>query len=174
MMVFTLFRIPALVDCRVHQGVEKWRVIKMGKGNNPKRPADSQKNHDNMVRYVANDLKKRGYKVLADHIGWPNGSPGEINGYIPDIIATSTGNGNFIMEVETCPSYADEHTREQLTAFSKVAGYTTYVNIPNVCANNGQNYDPAPDIHECLRKWGLLSVRVGTCDPFTGVVDYNK
>lgn|GEM_PF-3145563 len=146
----------------------------MGKGNNPKRPADSQKNHDNMVRYVANDLKKRGYKVLADHIDWPNGAPDEVNGYIPDIVAASNNNGNFIMEVETCSSYADEHTREQLNAFSKVAGYTTYVIIPNVCTNNGKNFDPAPDIHECLRKWRLQSVRVGICDPFTGTIDYNK
>lgn len=146
----------------------------MGKSNNPNRPADSQQNHNNMVKYVAHDLKNRGYKVLADHIGWPNGAPGEINGYIPDIIATSNKNGNFIMEVETCPSYADGHTREQLTAFSRVSDYITYVIIPNVCTNNGKGFNPVPDIHECLKKWGLHSVRVGTCNPFTGDIDYDK
>lgn len=93
----------------------------MGKGNNPNRPADSQRNHDNMVRYVANDLKSKGYRVLADHIGWSEGAPGEVNGYIPDIIATGSS-GNFIMEIETCPSYADDHTREQLSAFVAYKG----------------------------------------------------
>lgn len=145
----------------------------MSKGNNPNRPADSQQNHDNMVRYVANDLNRRGYRVIADHIGWLNGAPGEINGYIPDIIATAS-EVNFIMEIETCPSYADDHTREQLTAFSRVQGSTTYVIIPNTCNRSGNGYDPVPEIHECLRKWGLQSVQVGTCNPFTGTIDYGK
>lgn len=142
----------------------------MSKGQNPNRPPDSQANHDKMVRYVAKDLVAKGYNVLADGINWPKGTPPEINGYIPDITATKN-NLLLIFEVETCPTYDNDHTRAQLSAFSRRS--TTYIIVPPVCVNNGKEYDPVPDVKECLIKWGLTSVRIGTCNPHTGKIQYD-
>ncbi|TEB08606.1 hypothetical protein Psch_02172 [Pelotomaculum schinkii] len=142
----------------------------MGKGSNPKRSADSQINHNNMVRYIANDLVSKGYGVLADHINWPKGSPGKINGYIPDLTVTNT-DSFIIFEIETCSTYSDDHTREQLTAFDKKGG--TYIIIPSACSMGNINYDPVEEVKQNLKNWGLFSVRVGTCDPFTGKINYN-
>lgn len=142
----------------------------LGKGSNPKRSADSQINHNNMVRYIANDLASRGYSVFADHINWPRGSFCEISGYIPDITATDT-ECSLIFEIETCQTYNDDHTREQLTAFDKKGG--TYIIIPPVCSRDNKDYDPVAEVKQNLQNWGLFLVRVGTCDPLTGKIDYN-
>lgn len=142
----------------------------MGKGNNPKRSADSQIDHNNMVRYIANDLASQGYSVLADHINWPKGSPGAINGYIPDLTLTNT-DSFIIFEIETCPTYSDDHTREQLIAFDKKGG--TYIIIPPACSGDNKNCDPVTEVKQNLKNWGLFSIRVGTCDPVTGKINYN-
>ena len=143
----------------------------MANGKNPNRSQESQSNHDKMVRYIANDLQSRGYYVRADHIPWNNGKPDEIDGYIPDVTASSQGQF-LIFEIETCPTYDDEHTRKQLTAFSNHS--TTFIIVPNSCQRNNQSFDPVPEVKQCLRNWGLTSVRVGTCNPFNGEIDYNK
>ncbi|MDD4237865.1 MAG: hypothetical protein PHT62_04855 [Desulfotomaculaceae bacterium] len=140
------------------------------KGSNPKRSADSQIHHDNMVRYIANDLASRGYSVHADHINWHKGPFREINGYIPDITAIDT-DSSLIFEIETCLTYSDDHTKDQLTAFDKKAG--TYIIIPPECSRGNKNYVPVAEVKQILRNWGLFLVRVGTCDPITGEINYN-
>jgi Holliday junction resolvase len=140
------------------------------KGNNLKRSADLQINHDNMVRYIANDLVTRGYSVRADHINWPIGSFREIDGYIPDITAIDN-NTSLIFEIETCLTYNDDHTREKLTAFDKRAG--TYIIVPPMYSSHNKNHNPVAEVKQILEKWGLFLVRVGTCDPFTGTINYN-
>lgn len=142
----------------------------MSKGKNPNRPPASQVNHDKIIRYIANNLVSN-YTVRADHINWPSGSPSEINGYIPDITATD-GKSFFIIEVETCPTYGDNHTKDQLTAFNKATG-TTYIIVPITCERNGKNYDPVPEVKQVLKSWGLTNVKVGTCDLSTGKINYN-
>lgn len=142
----------------------------LGKGSNPRRSANSQIDHNNMVRYIANDLVSRGYSVRADHIGWPKGPFFEINGYRPDITAIDT-DSSLIFEIETCSTYSDDHTKEQLTAFNKKGG--VYIIIPPVCSRDNKNYDPVTEVKENLKNWGLFLVRVGTCDPLTGKINYN-
>ncbi|WGV58370.1 hypothetical protein QIH01_23255 [Brevibacillus brevis] len=143
---------------------------KTSAGRNPGRKSEDQSYHDRILTILVNDLVSQGYTVKADHIGWPNGSPGEINGYIPDVIATN-GSSTFIFEVEDCTSYKSSHTKDQLTAFSKSAA--TFVVIPNVCLNNeGNRYNPSPDMRQTLDSWGLTSVRIATCDPDTRAVSY--
>lgn len=142
----------------------------MSKGSCPKLSSESQTNHDNMVKYIADDLLSKGYSVHADHINWPKGPFFEINGYIPDITATNT-DCFVIFEIKTCADCIDEHTREQLTAFDKKGA--TYIIIPPVCSRDNQNCDPVAEVKHNLTNWGLFLVRVGTCDPFTGEINYN-
>jgi len=111
------------------------------------------------------------YYVKADHIDWKQGSPDEINGYIPDISASKQYQ-LLVFEIESCSTYNDDHTKAQLTAFSK--SYITYIIVPPVCIRDGKKYDPVPEVKKCLKDWGLTSVRVGTCNPFTGKIEYNK
>lgn len=142
----------------------------MEKRNNTKRSANSQISHDNMVRYIANDLVSRGYSVRADHINWPEGSFRELNGYIPDVTAIDN-NSSLVFEIETCLTYNDEHAKEKLTAFDKKAG--TYIIIPPVCSRDNNNDDPVAEVKQILKNWGLFFVRVGTCEPFTGTINYS-
>ncbi|TEB04533.1 hypothetical protein Psch_03293 [Pelotomaculum schinkii] len=142
----------------------------MEKGNNTKRSANSQISHDNMVRYIANDLVSRGYSVHADHINWPKGSFLELNGYVPDVTAIDN-NSSLVFEIETCLTCNSEHAKEKLTAFDKKAG--TYIIVPPVCSRDNNNYDPVAEVKQVLKNWGLFLVRVGTCDPFTGIINYN-
>jgi hypothetical protein len=142
----------------------------MTKGRNENRPANSQSNHDKMVKYIANSLKSQGYIVKADHIGWENGSPEEIYNYIPDITASKNGQF-FIFEVETCPTYKDVHTKEQLSSFSKKG--TTYMMVPHACNRNSKTYDHISEIKQTLKQWELSSVKIGTCNPFDGEIKYD-
>jgi Holliday junction resolvase len=142
----------------------------MAKGKNEKRPHASQTNHDKMIRYIANSLKNSGYTVKADHIGCHDGSPEVINDYIPDITA-SKGGQYFILEVETCPTYNDTHTKEQLADFSKMG--TTYMMVPHSCQRDGKPYDHISEIKLTLKQWELSSVKIGTCNPFDGTIKYD-
>lgn len=144
----------------------------MSSGSNTKRKSDSQTNHDKMVSYIANSLKRNGYLVKADHISWVDGSPDEINNFCPDISASKSGN-SFIIEVETCPTYKDIHTREQLSAFIQSKKGTVYMMVPHSCVRNGEAYDHISEIKDTLKSWGLTSVKIGTCNPFNGTIKYD-
>jgi hypothetical protein len=139
-------------------------------GSNPGRKSVDQSYHDKMLKLIANNLDSQGYYVLADHIGWRNGSPSIINGSIPDIVATRD-NSSIVLEIEDCTSYGSTHTKEQLTAFSK--SYKTYVIIPKTCYRDGNAYSPVSDMKSLLEFWRLKSVTLGTCDPSTGEIKYN-
>lgn len=141
----------------------------MDKLNNPAHSAESQSKHDRMVRIIAEDLASKGYSVLADHIGWPKGAPGLINGYVPDLTVTNT-DWFVIFEVKTRSTYRDEHTREQLTAFEQKGG--TFIIVPPEHCLDHERFDLVAEVKQILRNWGLFSVRVGTCDPLTGEIDY--
>jgi Holliday junction resolvase len=139
-------------------------------GTNPGRKNEAQSYHDKILKLIANNLDSQGYYVLADHIGWKNGSPTEINGYIPDIVATKN-NSTIVLEVEDCTSYGSTHTKEQLKAFSK--NYKTYVIIPKTCYRDGKAFSPVSDMKSLLTLWKLENVTVGTCDPSTGEIKYS-
>lgn len=122
-----------------------------------------------MVYYVANFLKTLGYNVRADLAEWV--APKDIRGSLPDIIATLDSSGMdslLIVEVETCSTYENEHTRQQLVVFSNFT--MTYVIVPSVCYRDNQPFDPVPELKASLQEWGLHQVIVGTCDPYSGAV----
>lgn len=135
------------------------------------RNASSQTNHNNMLSYIVNNLVSNGYSVKADHIGWRNGSPDEINGYRPDIVASKNG-ASFIFEIETCASYGDDHAKSQLQAFNRVSDATVYIIVPDVCVNHGVNINPVPKVRANLNSWHLTDVQIGTCNPHSGKINY--
>lgn len=142
----------------------------MSKGNNPNRSPADQLIHDRIVKIIADDFYSRGYFVCADISGWPHGTPNVVNGYTPDI--TASGHNKFIIvEVETCPTYNDVHTKAQLAAFSKST--TTYIFIQPECRKNNQYHNLVADVKAILRLWDLKSVRIGTCDPDSGELHYD-
>lgn len=142
-------------------------------GHNPKRTPNNQTYHDNILKALAIDMQSNGYSVKADHISWPYGCPKEVYGHIPDVIATSSNSGNFIIEVEDCSTYADEHTKQQLMSFSKLQGFTCYIIVPSVCIRNDNKYGTKDDIKTILYNWGLPNIRVGLYDWNSKKIIYN-
>lgn len=79
----------------------------------------SQSIHNKLIEMHVEEYKKLGYiNIKADHIGYKNGVPKEVNGHRPDISATFNG-VRIICEVETDESIEVEHTKEQWKAFSR-------------------------------------------------------
>lgn len=139
---------------------------------NPNRKSENQVHHDNILKALANDMSNRGYNVKADHIEWSNGAPNNYYGHIPDVIATSLGNGNFIMEVEDCTTYKDEHTKEQLESFIKVKGFSCYIILPKTCYRQEKPYDTVEEMKTILKNWGLQNVNIGYYDWNTKTITY--
>lgn len=61
-----------------------------------------QVEHESMVRHVAEQFAKEGYRVLANIPGYRR--PQEMDGQVPDIAAVK-GHQLIIIEVETATSY---------------------------------------------------------------------
>ena len=60
--------------------------------------------------------------------------PGRVNGKVPDVEAYESGTLYPIYgEAEECDSYSDDHTREQLDAFSSVRNSKVYLSVPEAC-----------------------------------------
>ena len=70
-----------------------------------------------MIMALVRKLLSEGYKVSADHIGYPNGIPEEYKGYIPDIVAKKDDK-ELIFEAETEKSLPMEDTKLKWLAFS--------------------------------------------------------
>lgn len=92
--------------------------------------------HDTMVKIRANNLKNDGYSIEADINGY--NTPKEINGHIPDIVATKRKE-KIIVEVETCDSYSSNHTKSQYESFDKVTDAEFHVKIPESCLKEAKN-----------------------------------
>lgn len=126
------------------------------------RTPQEQSTHDAMVSAVATSLSSQGFLVQADHIGWTAGAPNAIGGYRPDVVATATGKGSLIIEVETASSYNSDDARYQLTAFSNAQGGVCYVVVPQ--ATKGM-------MEWTLLQWGLANkVQVATYN--SGVITW--
>lgn len=78
----------------------------------------SQSKHNVEVRRTANQLKKQGYNVKADIIGFSR--PDTIDGFRPDVIAQK-GNIRKIVEVETPDSVDSVRDQKQQKAFKNSA-----------------------------------------------------
>lgn len=81
-----------------------------------KRSRSRQTIHDKKVAQLARVLKRQGWKVKADLLGYEQ--PNQIGQYIPDIEATKPGTRKII-EVETKDSV--EKDKGQISAFRKSA-----------------------------------------------------
>jgi len=93
--------------------------------------------HEVMVRTRAKNLKTEGYTVYADISGYTK--PPQINGYIPDIYAVKD-NLKIIVEVETCDTISDEHTRNQYLSFSNIMGTQFHIVVPESCLSQAKQY----------------------------------
>lgn len=80
------------------------------------RSIQKQMDHDKCVEKKATEWKDDGYIVFADLKGWDK--PAEIEGYVPDVIATKHGVAR-ICEVETDDTL--ESHRKQWGTFKKYA-----------------------------------------------------
>lgn len=98
-----------------------------------------------LVSAMANKLASEGYKVQADHIGYPNGTPEEVNKYIPDIYAEK-GNEKIIIDASDCVSLNSNETRRQWNAFSTEEGVSFSIIIPDSCIKKAK---------ELAKKWGI-------------------
>lgn len=85
--------------------------------------------HDRKVRTLANQLKKQGYKVLADIAGYENPPDIGKDKHTPDIFATR-GSKTKIIEVDT-PGTAN---KDQLSAFKRSAAHRNNADFEHVIA----------------------------------------
>lgn len=90
-----------------------------------------------LVSAMANKLVSEGYKVQADHIGYPNGSPNEFNKYIPDIYAEKNGK-KIIINASDCVSLDSNKTRLHWNAFSTIEGIDFSIIIPASCVSRAK------------------------------------
>jgi hypothetical protein len=102
--------------------------------------------HSTLVRALAKKYEKDGYTVQADGIGHLNGSPNQVGGYVPDIVARKAGAAPIIAEAEVCGSISSKHTREQWTAFSNAYGSRFHIIVPKKCIANAKQQ---------ARQWGI-------------------
>jgi len=90
-----------------------------------------------LVSAMANKLASEDYKVQADHIGYPNGIPDEINKYIPDIYAQK-GDEKIIIDASDCHSLDSNETRRQWSAFSTEEGKVFSIIVPSSCVKQAK------------------------------------
>lgn len=118
------------------------------------RNTESAQVHLRLITAMVNKLMTEGYKVSADHIGYPNGKPPEFNNFVPDIYAKKDDK-KVIIEAETCDSLEDDHTRVQWTALSTMKDISFWVIVPQKC------HEKAKELRE---KWGLHIETIWTLD----------
>jgi len=78
----------------------------------------SKKTHDRKVRQLAKNLKKQGFKVKADIVGFETPDGIGKGNHFPDIFATK-GQKTKILEVDT----PGTENPDQLTAFKRSAAH---------------------------------------------------
>jgi hypothetical protein len=79
------------------------------------RSAQEQNKHDEEVRKIAREYKRKGYRVWADDIkGFSD--PESVHGRVPDVVARRDGHITLV-EVETPNSVDTKRDREQRSRF---------------------------------------------------------
>ncbi|GAA2775392.1 MULTISPECIES: hypothetical protein [Bacillati] len=127
---------------------------------------EAQSVHNRMVRSTAEQLVREGFEVFADHIGWSGGTPIEVDGYRPDIIAIKNRQ-MYLLEVETMDSYNKEHCISQISAFSKALP-ETHVILP---AGYMSTQYAIPYLKYTMAKRNI-SAHIGTCNLLTRHTDF--
>ena len=90
-----------------------------------------------LVVAMVNKLLSEGYRVQANHIGYPNGVPNEVNKYTPDIHAEKKGK-KIIIEAETCDSLKNKEIRLRWTAFSATEDIDFSIITPALCVSRAK------------------------------------
>ena len=108
------------------------------------RDSETKQSHIHLISAMVNKLIADGWKVSADHIGYPNGSPPQFNNFVPDIYAKK-GSKEIIIEAETCDSLSDE-TRVKWTALSSNKNIEFSLIIPKKCVDKAK---------ELAKKWNI-------------------
>lgn len=96
------------------------------------RTSENTKVHIRLITAMVSKLMSEGYKVSADHIGYPNGIPESFMGHIPDIYAEKKQDKQYI-EAETCDSLKRAETRVQWIALSSNEEVSFSVIVPKKC-----------------------------------------
>jgi len=109
------------------------------------RNSKNKKIHMLLISALVNKLMSEGYKVSADHIGYPNGIPLAWEGYIPDIYAVKDGK-EFFIEAETSDTLDSTKTRIEWTALSSKPNVTFSIIVPERCLDKAK---------ELEKKWNI-------------------
>lgn len=101
------------------------------------RTSNSSVLHETLIREMVTTYEFQEYhNIKADHIDHENGSPHEVNGYIPDIYAAKN-NITVICEAETFDCIDVAHIIDKWKAFSKSA-CEFHVVVPNSTLNDAK------------------------------------
>lgn len=109
------------------------------------RTAETTKIHMHLIAAMVNYLLSKGYKVSADHIGYPNGKPSEYMGITPDIYAKK-GNEEIYIEAETCDSLNCTETKIQWITLSSNPNVSFSVIVPEKCVSEAK---------KLTKEWGI-------------------
>jgi hypothetical protein len=120
------------------------------------RNQESTQIHLRLITAMVHKLMAEGWKVSADHIGFPNGTPEEWNKYIPDICATK-GNEKIYIEAETCDSLELKETQEQWIALSSHPKVQFSVIIPAKCVNEAKRI--AEKLHITVKDFWNMDIK---------------
>ena len=109
------------------------------------RSSESKKIHMRLISALVNKLMAEGYKVSADHIGYPNGIPEKWQEHIPDIHAIKDRK-EFFIEAETCDTLGSTETKLQWIILSSKPKIIFSVIIPEKCLKEAK---------KLAEKWGV-------------------
>ncbi len=101
----------------------------MNSSNNTMENIDRTTIHNRLIFSIVRKLLSEGYKVSADHIGYPNGKPEPYEGNIPDVIAKKDDE-EIIVEAETNESLKEATTKAQWVVLSAKPNTTFWIIIP--------------------------------------------
>jgi hypothetical protein len=92
-----------------------------------RRDADAETRHDAIVEHLADALDEKWDRVFAVDVPTKHGSPSEIAGHLPDVMARS-GDEALVVEVET-DADDDPEQRQAFKAWASAEPNRTYVGI---------------------------------------------
>jgi len=95
--------------------------------------------HDRMVSGLAQYLESEGVRIIGLALQGRN-QPREVNGMVPDVEGIDASRNPVYGEAEECDSYANDHTRKQLEAFSRSSNTRVFLAVPSICFATAQDY----------------------------------
>jgi hypothetical protein len=113
--------------------------LKFGAGSAPYVSANPHR--EKMVEALERYMKKNPCVNITGMGLAGHKQPKSVNGSIPDVEAVESLCGQPVFgKAEECDSYADDRTRVQLEAFSRVQNSTVYLAVPASCFAAAESY----------------------------------